>query len=57
MAYVTLFPSDQKPINFPDATSTHVQDGVLYFRAKSEPNVTSQSAFTTNLPFLLIADE
>ena len=57
MAHVTLFPFDQKPIDFPSAASTYVQDGILYFRADSEPNVPSQKAFTTNLPFVLIADE
>jgi hypothetical protein len=57
MANVTLFPYDQKPINFPNAASTYVQDGMLYFRADSEPNVPSQKSFTTNLPFVLIADE
>ncbi len=44
-------------MNFPNTTSTHVQDGVLYFRAKREAGEPSQSGFVTNLPFLLIDDE
>ena len=57
MADVTLFPSDQKPMNFPDASGTYIQEGILYFRAKRESSVPSTNAFSTNLPFLLIEDE
>jgi hypothetical protein len=57
MAQVTLFPSSTKPINFPEATSANVHQGVLYFRAKREPTSESQSTFQTNLPFLLIEED
>ncbi len=57
MSQVTLFPSGQEPMNFPNTTSTHVQDGMLYFRAMREASEPSQNAFITNLPFLLIEDE
>lgn len=57
MANVTLFPMNQEPMNFPNATGTYVQDGVLYFRGKREPSAPAQNAFTTNLPFLLMEEE
>ncbi len=57
MANVTLFPTNQKPINFPEATGTYVQNGVLYFRAKRDPKATAQSAFTTSLPFVMVEDD
>ena len=57
MANITLFPTNQKPINFPDATGTYVQTGVLYFRAKKEPNAQHQSAFTTTLPFVMVEED
>lgn len=57
MAQVTLFPSSTKPIDFADATSANVHQGVLYFRAKREPSAESQSTFQTNIPFLLIEED
>jgi hypothetical protein len=57
MAQVTLFPSSTKPINFAEATSANVHQGVLYFRAKREPGSESQSTFQTNIPFLLIEED
>lgn len=57
MAYITLFPAGQQTMNFPDATAAHVDSGVLYFRAKREADKPSQSAFSTNLPFVLIEDD
>jgi len=43
-------------MNFPDATAAHVDSGVLYFRAKKEADK-SHSAFTTNLPFVMVEDD
>jgi len=57
MAQVTLFPASTKPINFSEATSANVYQGILYFRAKREANAESQSTFQTNMPFLLIEEE
>ena len=57
MAQVMLFPPGENRMSFPDAMSTNVNDGILYFRAKKDPNVHSQSSFQTNMPFLLIEDD
>ncbi len=57
MATVRLFPSSTEPMNFANATSTNVHDGILYFRARKEPGQPVQSTFQTNIPFLLIEDD
>jgi hypothetical protein len=57
MADITLFPSGQQPMHFPDATAAHVDSGVLYFRSRKEPNKPAQSAFSTNLPFVMVEDD
>lgn len=57
MANITLYPSGQQPMKFPEATAAHVDSGVLYFRARREADKPAQSAFSTNLPFVLIEDD
>jgi hypothetical protein len=57
MTQVMLFPPGEKPMNFPDAMSTNVNDGILYFRARKDPNLHTQSSYQTNMPFLLIEDD
>jgi hypothetical protein len=52
MACVTLFPPDQKPMNFQDATELTLNEGTLMFFACKEGSETSIVRHITNMPFL-----
>ena len=54
MACVTLFPPDQKPMNFQDATELTINEGVLMFFASKSKEESGPTIVRhiTNMPFL-----
>lgn len=55
MATVTLFPPNQKPMDFEDATELTLNQGSLMFHArKDRDDPTTVVSFVTTLPFLWI---
>lgn len=54
MANVTLFPPNQKPMNFQDATELTLNQGTLMFFASKADNDPTIVSHITNMPFLWI---
>ena len=54
MASVTLYPPDQKPMNFQDATELTLNQGTLMFFAIKEDSEATIVRHITNMPFLWV---
>ena len=54
MATVTLFPPNQKPMDFEDATELTLNQGTLMFHARKDRDERNVVSYVTTLPFLWV---